>query len=215
MLLSVIHAGFALQSKSWQFTRGSHTMEKFRYVNCDFWDRRANLENEIKTPLSKLTILVSSCWEKNFIRNNAHNYRRANLENEIKTPLSKLTILVSSCWEKNFIRNNAHNFFILHSAYLVFLKLLIVSVAFFLGHPVYGIVQPAYIALKYLIIGPRLHPSDKMHSVVWNIDRKKNLDELNFIYFLNIFRPGADPRIVSREGGGALSLWADKQTNSS
>ena len=53
----------------------------------------------------------------------------------IKTPSSKLTILVSSCWKKNFIRNNnAHNFFILS---LVFLKLLIVSVAFFLGHPVY------------------------------------------------------------------------------
>ena len=51
----------------------------------------------------------------------------------IKMPSSKLTILVSSCWEKNFIRNNAHNFFILS---LVFLKLLIVSVAFILGHPV-------------------------------------------------------------------------------
>ena len=54
--------------------------------------------------------------------------------NRIKTPSSKLAFLVSSCWEKNFIRNNAHNFFILS---LVFLKLLIVSVAFFLGHPVY------------------------------------------------------------------------------
>ena len=52
----------------------------------------------------------------------------------IKTPSIKLTILVSSCWEKKFIRNNAHNFFILS---LVFLKLLIVSVAFFLGHPVF------------------------------------------------------------------------------
>ena len=52
----------------------------------------------------------------------------------IKTPSSKLTILVSSCWGKNFfIHNNAHNSFILS---LVFLKLLIVSVAFFLGHPV-------------------------------------------------------------------------------
>ena len=51
----------------------------------------------------------------------------------IKTPSSKLTILVSSCWKKNFIRNNAHNFFILS---LVFLILLNVSVAFFLGHPV-------------------------------------------------------------------------------
>ena len=52
----------------------------------------------------------------------------------IKVPSSKLTILVSSCWENNFIRNNAHNFFILS---LVFLKLLIVSIAFFLGHPVW------------------------------------------------------------------------------
>ena len=42
-----LYAGFALQSKSWQFTRGSHTMENFQYVNCDFWDRRANLENDI------------------------------------------------------------------------------------------------------------------------------------------------------------------------
>ena len=51
----------------------------------------------------------------------------------IKTPSSKLTILVSSCWEKNYTNNNAHKFFIL---FLIFLKLLIVSVAFFLGHPV-------------------------------------------------------------------------------
>ena len=51
----------------------------------------------------------------------------------IKTPSSKLAFLMSSCWEKNFIRDNAHNFFILS---LVFLKLLMVSVAFFLGHPV-------------------------------------------------------------------------------
>ena len=50
----------------------------------------------------------------------------------IKKPSSKLTILVSSCWENNFIRNNAHNFFILS---LIFLKLLIVSVAFFFGPP--------------------------------------------------------------------------------
>ena len=51
----------------------------------------------------------------------------------IKTPSSKLTILVSSCWGKNFIHNNTHTFFILS---LLFLKLLIVNVAFFLGHPV-------------------------------------------------------------------------------
>ena len=29
------------------FTLGSQAMENFRYVNCDFWDRRANLENDI------------------------------------------------------------------------------------------------------------------------------------------------------------------------
>ena len=51
----------------------------------------------------------------------------------IKTPSSKLTIFMSSYWKKNFIRNNANNFF---SLSLVFLKLLIVSVAFFLGHTV-------------------------------------------------------------------------------
>ena len=47
MLLVIIHAGFALQNKSWQFTRGNQIMENIRYVNCDFWDRRANLENDI------------------------------------------------------------------------------------------------------------------------------------------------------------------------
>ena len=52
----------------------------------------------------------------------------------IQTPSSKLMILVSSCWKKNLIRNNGHSLFILP---LVFLKSLIVSVAFFLGHPVY------------------------------------------------------------------------------
>ena len=30
--------------------------------------------HRIKTPLSKLTILVSSYWKKNCIRNNAHNF---------------------------------------------------------------------------------------------------------------------------------------------
>ena len=66
----------------------------------------------------------------------------ANFENDIasekrpyriKTPSSKLMILVSFCSEKNSICINAHNYFILS---LVFLKLLIVGVAFFLGHPV-------------------------------------------------------------------------------
>ena len=52
-----------------------------------------------------------------------------------KTPSSKLTILVSSYWEKNYTTNDAHKFFIL---FLIFLKLLIVSVAFFLGHPIYN-----------------------------------------------------------------------------
>ena len=81
-------------------------MENIRYVDCDFCDRMANLENDI----------ASEKWPKN-----QH------------TPSSKLTILVSSCSEKNSIRNNAHKCFMLS---LVFLKLLIESVAFFLGHPV-------------------------------------------------------------------------------
>ena len=74
----------------------------FRYVNCDFWDRSGKFLPQ-------------------------KNGRK------IKTPSSKFRSLVSYCWEKNSIRNNAHNFFILS---LVFLKLLIVGVAFFLGHPV-------------------------------------------------------------------------------
>ena len=56
-------------------------------------------------------------------------------DHRIQTPSSKLMILVSYCWKKNFIRNNGHSLFILS---LVFLKSLIVSVAFFLGHPVQG-----------------------------------------------------------------------------
>ena len=80
----------------------------FRYVNCDFWDRSGKFGK----------------WH--CLRKNGHR---------IQTPSSKLMILVSSCWKKNFIRNNGHSLFILS---LVFLKSLIVSVAFFLGHPVYG-----------------------------------------------------------------------------
>ena len=40
--------------------------------------------HRLKTPSSKLTILVSFCWEKNFIRNNAHNFF-------ILSPLKRLT----------------------------------------------------------------------------------------------------------------------------
>ena len=83
-----------------------HLFIHFRYVNCDF---------EIEGQILKMALP----------QKNGHR---------IKTPSSKLTILVSSCWEKNFIRNNTHNFFILS---LVFLKLLIVTVAFFLGHHIY------------------------------------------------------------------------------
>ena len=49
-----------------------------------------------------------------------------------KTPSSNLMILVSFCWESSSIHINAHNFFILS---LVFLKLLIVGVAFFSWPP--------------------------------------------------------------------------------
>ena len=60
MLLFIIHAGFALQSKSWQFTRGSQTMENIRYVNCDYWDRRAHFDIDIaskKRPQNQNTFI--------------------------------------------------------------------------------------------------------------------------------------------------------------
>ena len=64
-------------------------------------------------------------FENNIASKNGHR---------IKTPFSKLMILHGVILlEKNFIRNTAHNLFILS---LVFLKSLIVSVAFFLGHHV-------------------------------------------------------------------------------
>ena len=80
-------------------------MENFRYINCDFWDRRAYLENDI-----------------------ASEKRPQNQNAFIKT--NDLGVILLG---KEFLRNNAHNFIILSP---VFLKLLIVSVAFFLGHPV-------------------------------------------------------------------------------
>ena len=99
------------QSKSKHFTQGSQTNWNFRYVNCDFWDRSGKF------------------WKWHCLKKTA---------NRIQTPSSKLMILVSSCWKKNFIRNNRHSLFILS---LVFLKSLIVSVAFFLGHPVFVIIE--------------------------------------------------------------------------
>ena len=108
-MLLFIHAVFVFQSKSRHFTRGRQTMEICGTSNCNFWDRSGKF------------------WKWHCLRKTAI---------ESKTPSSKLMILVSFCWEKNSIRINAHNFFIF---FLVFLKLLIVSVAFFLGHPVYGV----------------------------------------------------------------------------
>ena len=63
-------------------------------------------------------------WKMTLPQKNCHR---------IQTPSSKLMILVSSFWKKNIIHNNWHSLFIL---FLVFLQSLIVSVAFFLGHPV-------------------------------------------------------------------------------
>ena len=90
----------ALQSKNRHFTWGSQTMGIFGNVSI--------VTFEIEGQTLKMTVPHA------FIKISA-------------------AILVSSCWKKNFIRNNAHNFFILSVA---FLKLLIVSVAFSLGHPV-------------------------------------------------------------------------------
>ena len=52
--------------------------------------------------------------------------------NRIKMPWSNLVTLVSFCWEERYAL--MHTTFSI--VFLVFLKLLIVSVAFFLGHPV-------------------------------------------------------------------------------
>ena len=81
-MLLFIHAVFVFQSKSRHYTRGSQTMETFQYVNCDFWGRSGKFwkwhhlpqqnGHRIKTPSLKFIILVSSCWEKNSIPNNAH-----------------------------------------------------------------------------------------------------------------------------------------------
>ena len=85
-MLFFIHAVFVFQSKSRHYTRGSQTMERYRYINCDFWDRSGKFwkwhclrktARGIKTPSSKLMILVSSCWGNNFnifkYSYNAHN----------------------------------------------------------------------------------------------------------------------------------------------
>ena len=57
----------------------------------------------------------------------------------IKTPLSKSSILVSFCWRKNVLLINALTNQIQS---LISLKLVIKSVAFFLGHPVYRVQGP-------------------------------------------------------------------------
>ena len=100
-----IHAVFVLQSKNRHFTRGAKQWTILGTTIVTFQMEVANSENDI-------------------VSGNGHR---------IKTPSSKLMILVSSCWEKNYMCHNTHNFVILS---LVFLKLLIVDVAFFLGHPV-------------------------------------------------------------------------------
>ena len=51
----------------------------------------------------------------------------------IKTPSSKSLIFVSFCWKKNVLLLNALTNLIQS---LISLKLVIVGVAFFLGHPV-------------------------------------------------------------------------------
>ena len=104
--------------------------------------------------------------------------------NRIKTPSSKLTILVSSCWEKNFIRNNAHNFFILS---LVFFKLLIVSVAFFLGHPVYIIYIDCSLTHEnsasrnmWLCLTNEYHTKFTSYIFAWRTwEAQNNMDLLN------------------------------------
>ena len=84
-------------------------------------------------------------------------------DHRIKIPSSKLTILMASCSEKNSIRTTAHNFFILS---LVFLKLLIKIVAFFLGHPVYRVII-LFMNVQYhkhTINAPPSSPTPHPHS---------------------------------------------------
>ena len=83
--------------------------KQWKFWVCQLWLLRQKL------PILKMT----------FPQKNGHR---------IKTPSSKLVILVSSCWKKFFLRINVHHYFIQS---LVFLKLVIVGVAFFLGHPVF------------------------------------------------------------------------------
>ena len=54
----------------------------------------------------------------------------------IKTPSSKLLILVSFCWQKRIFYALMHSL-IWFSPWFLLLKLVIIGVAFFLGHPVY------------------------------------------------------------------------------
>ena len=85
----------------------------------------------------------------------------------IKMPSSKLTILVSSCWGKNFIHNNAQNFFILS---LVFLKSLIVSVAFFLGHPVYSQYRSSKIARQHIMEAMTVFTREQSAKFEWSLE---------------------------------------------
>ena len=64
-----------------------------------------------------------------------HCLRKIALD-RVKTPSSKSLILVSFCWENNVLLINALTNLIQS---LISLKLLIVGVAFFLGHPVYSL----------------------------------------------------------------------------
>ena len=103
--LLFIHAGFALQNKSRHFTRGSQTMENIWYVNCDFWDRKANLEND-------------KSWKWHCLRKTATESKRLPQNERFWCHLAQKRILYA----------------IMHTTFsfcpLVFLKLLIISVAF-------------------------------------------------------------------------------------
>ena len=101
------------------------------FMPSSFYNARANTlpggAKQWKFSVHQLWLLRQKwqIWKITLPQKNGHR---------IQTPWSKLMILVSSCWKKNFIRNNGYSLFILS---LVSLKSLIVSVAFFLGHPVY------------------------------------------------------------------------------
>ena len=98
-----------------------------------------NKEKDSLRNFATLQITIRGSYSKKFLpaSNVTFDTKGANFENDItsengsriKTPASKSVILVSFCWKKNVLLTNV-------TYSLISMKLVIVGVAFFLGHPV-------------------------------------------------------------------------------